>query len=278
MTKQEWVELFQAMNGRDPLPQEFLEAKKNGEFQTEILQPEYASPSVAEVSSSELVSSEIEQSAEPTLIDSAVIDSSESEQLVPDDSEVVAAAQLSTSTAEPVAEPSESAFVASPQPPAEDHLADLTEKAKGFASFAAEKAQIGAQFTAEKLKTGAQVTATYIKENQERQAQEKAEFQATGSYFDGSVLEYLVYSIGVGFLMMITLGIALPWAICIWERWYASHTVIGGRRLRFDGTAMQLFGNWIKWFIFIILTLGIYGLWVNVRIKQWVVKHTHFAN
>ena len=30
------------------------------------------------------------------------------------------------------------------------------------------------------------------------------------------------------------------------------HTVINGKRLYFDGTAMQLLGNWIKWFFFII--------------------------
>jgi uncharacterized membrane protein YjgN (DUF898 family) len=58
----------------------------------------------------------------------------------------------------------------------------------------------------------------------------------------------------------------------------ASHTVIEGKRLRFDGTGIQLFGNFIKWWIFSIITLGIYGIFfLPVRAKQWAVKHTLFA-
>ena len=39
--------------------------------------------------------------------------------------------------------------------------------------------------------------------------------------------------------------------------WEVKHTVIDGR-LYFDGTALQLFGNWIKW---LLLTI-IYRLWI----------------
>jgi uncharacterized membrane protein YjgN (DUF898 family) len=56
------------------------------------------------------------------------------------------------------------------------------------------------------------------------------------------------------------------------------HTVINGQRLFFDGTATQLFGNWIKWLLLMIVTLGIYGFWVGIAMKKWEVKHTHFAN
>ena len=56
--------------------------------------------------------------------------------------------------------------------------------------------------------------------------------------------------------------------------WEIKHTVINGKRLRFDGTAVQLFGNWIKWLLLTIITFGIYGLWVNIAIKKWKTKHT----
>jgi len=59
--------------------------------------------------------------------------------------------------------------------------------------------------------------------------------------------------------------------------WEAKHTVINGKRLNFDGTPVQLFGMWIKWLVFIIITLGIYGFWVNISLKKWQVKHTRFA-
>ncbi|WP_314011819.1 hypothetical protein [Mogibacterium diversum] len=36
--------------------------------------------------------------------------------------------------------------------------------------------------------------------------------------------------------------------------WEIKHTVIEGRRLEFDGTAVQLFGNWIKWLLLTIVT------------------------
>jgi uncharacterized membrane protein YjgN (DUF898 family) len=41
--------------------------------------------------------------------------------------------------------------------------------------------------------------------------------------------------------------------------WKTRHTVINGRRLAFNGTAIGLFGNWIKWWFFCLITLGIYS-------------------
>lgn len=57
--------------------------------------------------------------------------------------------------------------------------------------------------------------------------------------------------------------------------WKVKHTVIDGHRLYFDGTAIQLFGNWIKWLILTVITLGIYSLWLNIKLEQWITKHTH---
>lgn len=76
-------------------------------------------------------------------------------------------------------------------------------------------------------------------------------------------------------LTVVTLGLGAPWAVCIKERWIASHTVIDGRQLFFDGTGGQLFGNYIKWFLLTIITLGIYSFWLTINMKKWVVKHTH---
>ncbi len=69
----------------------------------------------------------------------------------------------------------------------------------------------------------------------------------------------------------------MPWAICIREKWYAEHTVIEERRLKFVGTAMGLFGQWIKILLLCFITVGIYGFWANIAIKKWVVKNTIFA-
>ena len=97
------------------------------------------------------------------------------------------------------------------------------------------------------------------------------------SKFDGGLLGLIGIGILQGLLIVFTLGFGAPWAVCMKERWYADHTTIEGRRLTFDGTGGQLFGNYIKWFLLTIITLGIYGLWLSIKMKAWVVSHTHFA-
>ncbi|MDD3187832.1 MAG: DUF898 family protein, partial [Bacilli bacterium] len=68
------------------------------------------------------------------------------------------------------------------------------------------------------------------------------------------------------------------WALCMIYNWETKHTVIEGKRLAFDGTGSQLFGNWIKWLFFCIITLGIYSFWLIISVKKWKIKHTYFAN
>jgi uncharacterized membrane protein YjgN (DUF898 family) len=60
--------------------------------------------------------------------------------------------------------------------------------------------------------------------------------------------------------------------------WETKHTVVNGHRLRFDGTALGLFGNWIKWALLCIITFGIYSFWLAIALKKWKAKHTHFAD
>ena len=60
--------------------------------------------------------------------------------------------------------------------------------------------------------------------------------------------------------------------------WKVKHTVIDGRRQYFDGTAMQLFGNWIKWWFFTIITIWDLCVLVKYQGHQWITKHTHFID
>ena len=69
-----------------------------------------------------------------------------------------------------------------------------------------------------------------------------------------------------------------PSALCMIYAWKINHTVIEGRRLKFNGSAIGLFGNWIKWLLLIVVTLGIYGFWVHIKLEQWKVKNTTFLN
>lgn len=98
------------------------------------------------------------------------------------------------------------------------------------------------------------------------------------SKFDGGLLGQIGWTLLGAIITSITLGICYPWAVCMIKKWEVSHTVINGHRLAFDGTAVQLFGNWIKWFFLTLINVGIYGFWVDIKMKQWVTKHTHFAD
>lgn len=95
------------------------------------------------------------------------------------------------------------------------------------------------------------------------------------SKFTGGLLGYLGTSLLALLIATITLGIGIPWAVCIMEEWKARHTIIDGKNLYFDGKGSQLFGNFIKWFLLTIVTLGIYGFWLVIKMKQWTTMHTH---
>ena len=69
-------------------------------------------------------------------------------------------------------------------------------------------------------------------------------------------------------ITIFTAGICYPFALVLLERWRCKHTYIDGQRLVFTGTGIGLFGLWIKWFVLIVITLGIYSFWVAPRIQQ----------
>ena len=103
------------------------------------------------------------------------------------------------------------------------------------------------------------------------------EVQNKKSYFDGGVMVYIGYSIAIGFLSMITLGLAAPWLTCWYQKWLCEHTYINGRRLKFDGTGGELFLKMLWWGLLTCITCGIYMFWAIVNQQKWVAEHTHFA-
>ena len=95
------------------------------------------------------------------------------------------------------------------------------------------------------------------------------------STWDGGVFDTVVNSIVASLIITVTCGIATPWAVCYMMKFIISHAVIDGKRLTFDGTGGQLFGNWIKWFLLTVITCGIYGFWVVPRMYKWIASHIH---
>ena len=97
------------------------------------------------------------------------------------------------------------------------------------------------------------------------------------SKFTGRLIGLIGITILEILISALTFGLGTPWAVCIKERWLADHTIIDGRQVVFDGTGFQLFGTYIKWLLHTIITLGIYAFWLTIKMKQWVVNHTHLA-
>jgi len=96
--------------------------------------------------------------------------------------------------------------------------------------------------------------------------------------FDGGAGSYLGTALLAALVTIVTLGICYPFAFVLTERWRAKHSYIDGRQLVFTGTGLGLFGLWIKWFLLIIITVGIYSLWVAPRIVKWKWENTGFAD
>lgn len=94
--------------------------------------------------------------------------------------------------------------------------------------------------------------------------------------FDGDAGGYLGIAIASAFLTVLTIGIAVPWVICMKNRWIADHTKIEGRRLRFTGTGGDLFGKWIVWLLLCMVTIGVYSFWIPTKLIKWTTEHTEF--
>ena len=94
--------------------------------------------------------------------------------------------------------------------------------------------------------------------------------------FDGGAATYVGTGILAVLVTLCTLGICYPFALVLRERWRAKHSSIDGFALVFTGSAWALFGNWLKWLLLSIITLGIYLFWVGPRIQQWKWEHTDF--
>lgn len=60
------------------------------------------------------------------------------------------------------------------------------------------------------------------------------------SFFDGGLLQYIGWTILGTLVTICTIGICYPWALCMVYGWKINHTVIEGRRLKFQGSAVGL--------------------------------------
>ena len=97
------------------------------------------------------------------------------------------------------------------------------------------------------------------------------------SKFTGSMLGLIGINLVGALFCILSLFIALPWAVCMKQRWLAQNTIIDGKQLNFVGDGGALFGKYIVWLILTVVTFGIYGFWLRIKMRRWIVNNTHFA-
>ena len=79
--------------------------------------------------------------------------------------------------------------------------------------------------------------------------------------------------LGAFFLTVFTLGLALPWAKAMKLKWLARNTYVNGQPLQFTGSGGQLWGQYIKWWLLCIPTLGIYSFFISSKLRKWSIEH-----
>lgn len=94
------------------------------------------------------------------------------------------------------------------------------------------------------------------------------------SRFNAGLASWLWLMIWTTVVNIVTLGIAYPWTMCAIYGWHINNLVVSGQQLAFDGHGHQLIGQWIKWWLLTIVTLGIYGFWVPIKLIKWKASHT----
>ncbi|MDR0709061.1 MAG: DUF898 domain-containing protein [Spirochaetaceae bacterium] len=100
----------------------------------------------------------------------------------------------------------------------------------------------------------------------------------TGVKFSGGVLAIFLFPFWAVPFVIITLGIATPWVICIVMRWICNNTTKDEKRFRFKGTGGGLFGRFIIWWLLSLITLGIYSFWSTRNQIRWVVENIEMAD
>jgi len=100
----------------------------------------------------------------------------------------------------------------------------------------------------------------------------------TDSYFDGKLLDLFGWTFLKNIITIITFGIAYPWGECILLDYELSHTVINGKRLKFNGKGGSLFVEYFKWVFFTIITFGIYSFWIPVKKTKWILSNISFED
>ena len=92
--------------------------------------------------------------------------------------------------------------------------------------------------------------------------------------FSGTTGGWFVNTLVASFIISFSFGIATPFAYCRMVKWTQDNTIYRGHKVIFKGKPGELMGKWIVWLLLTIITLGIYAIWITVKLEQWRVSNT----
>jgi len=93
------------------------------------------------------------------------------------------------------------------------------------------------------------------------------------SYFDGGVLGLLGTNLLAGLVSFVPF-VGIAWGDIIKLRWEKGHTVTDSRRLIFAGSVGSLFLKYLVWGILTVITLGIFAIFMPVKLLRWQAENT----
>lgn len=98
------------------------------------------------------------------------------------------------------------------------------------------------------------------------------------SVFGGGVFDHNMRVFLQVLFFVLTLGLGLPWIICMDQIWHLDNMIIDGKQVVFEGRGKKFFWRFVGWFWLSVITLGIWSFWMAVKMLRWYAKYTHFDN
>lgn len=97
--------------------------------------------------------------------------------------------------------------------------------------------------------------------------------ESAESSYDGKVGAMFGFKI-LGFLAgVFTFGLAKTFVICKREKYFATHTLINGAPIYFDGTGFGLLKKQALWGALTVATFGVFALWKDQQRRQWICSN-----
>ena len=94
------------------------------------------------------------------------------------------------------------------------------------------------------------------------------------SYFTGTVGGLFGTNLLCVLMTVCTLGLLFPLAYCKRTKWFLNNSVISKNFVSFEGRSFKFFLKLLKWSFLSLITFGIYGFWIELRLNQWLVSNT----